>query len=204
MNRTVSIKSAEFISSNSDIKKCPNPEIPEYAFIGRSNVGKSSLINMLCGKKNLARISNKPGKTKLINHFLINKKWYLVDLPGYGYAGVSKVEKEGWKNWFADYFLKRENLMCAFILLDSRLPPQKIDMEFMRWLGEKNVPFCMVFTKADKLSSNELIKNISVYRREMLGWWEELPHIIITSSTNKKGRDELIWFIEETNKKWKN
>lgn len=194
------IKSAEFKSSSSVVAKCPPPIFPEYAFIGRSNVGKSSLINMVCGKKNLARISNKPGKTKLINHFLINAKWYLVDLPGYGYAGVSKSEREIWNKWFADYFLKRENLMCTFVLLDSRLPPQKIDLEFMRWIGEQKIPFAMLFTKADKLSSNELMKNISVYKREMLQGWQELPHIIITSSVTKKGREELLWFIEETNK----
>ena len=216
MNQTISIKSAEFISSNSNVSKCPSSVFPEYAFIGRSNVGKSSLINMLCQKKKLAKVSNKPGKTKLINHFLINgntnfahneknagQPWYLVDLPGYGYAGVSKVEKEAWKNWFADYFIKRENLMCAFILIDSRIPAQKIDMEFMRWLGEKKVPFSMVFTKSDKLSTNAVIKNISVYKREMMQWWEELPHLFITSSINNKGRDELIWFINETNKTWK-
>lgn len=197
------IKSAEFKSSSSEVSKCPPPVFPEYAFIGRSNVGKSSLINMVCGKKNLARISNKPGKTKLINHFLINEKWYLVDLPGYGYAGVSKSERKIWKKWFTDYFVKRENLACTFVLLDSRLPPQKIDLEFMRWIGEQKVPFSMLFTKADKLSSNELMKNVSLYKREMLEWWQELPHIIITSSVTRKGREELLWFIEETNKSWK-
>ncbi len=133
-----------------------------------------------------------------------NSEWYLVDLPGFGYAGVSKAEKEGWKKWFTDYFVKRENLMCAFVLLDSRIPPQKIDVEFMRWLGENKVPFSMVFTKTDKLSSNELVKNVSLYKREMLLWWEALPHIFITSSLNKKGREELLWFIFETNKTWKN
>lgn len=215
------IKSAFFIGSSSQVEKCPEPVFPEYAFIGRSNVGKSSLINLVCGKKNLARVSNKPGKTKLINHFLIgpsggqNKapdpaaakkgelgKWYLVDLPGYGYAGVSKGEREGWKKWFADYFLKRENLMCTFVLLDSRLPPQNIDMEFMNGLGLQKVPFSMVFTKADKVSSNELVKNISVYKREMLQHWQELPHIFISSSVSKRGKEEILWFIDQTNKKW--
>lgn len=200
MSSNQTIKSAVFTGSSADSAKCPAPIFPEYAFIGRSNVGKSSLINMLCAKKNLARISNKPGKTKLINHFLINEKWYLVDLPGYGYAGVSKAERAGWAKWFAGYFTIRKNLMCVFVLLDSRLFPQKNDLDFMRWLGEKNVPFSMVFTKADKLSTNELVKNISIYKREMLQWWEELPHIFITSSKNKKGKEELLWFIEETNK----
>lgn len=216
MPANYSIKSAEFLSSSADVNKCPDPVLPEYAFIGRSNVGKSSLINMLSGKKDLARVSKKPGKTKLINHFIIRpnpgntkeaknniETWYLVDLPGYGYAGVSKVEKEGWKKWFSDYFLKRENLMCTFVLLDCRLEPQKIDLEFMQWLGENNVPFCMVFTKADKVSTNAIIKNISLYKKVMLNWWQELPHIFITSSLNRKGRDELLWFIHETNTTWK-
>ncbi len=159
---------------------------------------------MLCGKKNLARISNKPGKTKLINHFFINEKWYLVDLPGYGYAGVSKAERAGWAKWFAGYFTERKNLMCVLVLLDSRLSPQKIDLDFMRWLGEKNVPFCMVFTKSDKISFNVLVKNISFYKREMLEWFSELPKIFITSSVSKKGKEELLWFVEETNAEWEN
>lgn len=223
MQPAYSIKSAEFAGSSADVNKCPKPEIPEYAFIGRSNVGKSSLINMLCEKKALAKVSKKPGKTKLINHFIIkpnlsgNKAskatsqaedpggaWYLVDLPGYGYAGVSKAEKEGWKKWFINYFVKRENLMCTFVLLDSRLAPQQIDIEFMRWLGSGNVPFSMVFTKADKLSMNQVIRNISIFKKEMLKWWQELPHIFITSSLNRKGRDELLWFINQSNKSWKN
>lgn len=213
-----SISNAEFISSASDPRKLPSPHLPEYAFIGRSNVGKSSLINMICRKKDLARVSKKPGKTKLINHFLIkgiNKfpnlsqtqknsglSWYLVDLPGYGYAGVSKQEKAGWVKWLDDYLLKRENLLCVFVLLDLRLPPQEIDLEFMEWLGKNNVPFSMAFTKADKLSSNEMMKNIALYKKTMLASWAELPHIFVTSSLNKKGREEILWFIEETNKSW--
>ena len=164
MSHSFFIKSAEFAGSSADVAKCLKPIFPEYAFIGRSNVGKSSLLNMLCGKKYLAKVSNKPGKTKLINHFLINEKWYLVDMPGYGYAGVSKAEREGWKKWFAGYFTMRKNLMCTFVLIDSRIEPQKLDMEFMRWLGEKNVPFSMIFTKADKLTTNQLVKNISAGR----------------------------------------
>ena len=168
------IKSADFIISNTDYKLCPKESIPEYAFIGRSNVGKSSLINFITNRKHLAKISGKPGKTKLINHFLINKAWHLVDLPGYGYATVSKKQKEEFQKIIFSYLKKRRNLMCLFVLLDCRHSPQKIDLEFMRWLGEKQIPFVMVFTKIDKLGKVPLQKSIETYKTEMFNQWEEL------------------------------
>ena len=194
------IKKTEFVVSNTDIKKCPEPDMPEYAFIGRSNVGKSSLINMLTNRKRLAKTSRKPGKTKLINHFLINDNWYLVDLPGYGYASVSKEQRLEFAKFIKEYLQNRKNLMCLFVLLDSRLKPQKIDMEFMQWLGENNIPFLMCFTKQDKLSKSESVKNLSLYRKEMGKIWEELPPIFLTSSINKKGQDEMLQFVADTNK----
>lgn len=193
------IKSAKFVISNTDIKKCPAPTMPEYAFIGRSNVGKSSLINMLVARKDLAKTSSKPGKTQLINHFLINDNWYLVDLPGYGYAQVSKEKREKFEAFIRDYILKRENLMCLFVLVDSRLTPQKIDIEFMQWLGKKNVPFVIVFTKIDKLTKKQFADNIKNYKAEMLQYWEELPTLFFTSSEKKQGRKEVMGFIDETN-----
>ena len=162
------ITSAEFVISNQDVKKCPSTGLPEYAFIGRSNVGKSSLINMLTGRKKLAKTSSTPGKTQLINHFLIDEQWYLVDLPGYGYAKVSKKERSKWEKFIQDYLLNRENLVCVFVLLDSRIEAQKIDLEFMEWCGEKGVPFAMVFTKTDKLPSHKLNKNLKAYQQTML------------------------------------
>ena len=194
------VKKAEFIISNTDINKCPDPAIPEYAFIGRSNVGKSSLINMLTNRKSLAKTSGKPGKTQLINHFLINDSWYLVDLPGYGYASVSKGQRLEFAKFIKQYLQNRKNLMCLFVLLDSRLKPQKIDMEFMQWLGEKGIPFVMCFTKQDKLSKSEAIKNLANYKKEMKQIWEELPSIFLTSSSNKKGQIEVLKFVAETNK----
>ena len=194
------VKKAEFIISNTDINKCPDPAIPEYAFIGRSNVGKSSLINMLTNRKSLAKTSGKPGKTQLINHFLINDSWYLVDLPGYGYANVSKGQRLEFAKFIKQYLENRKNLMCLFVLLDSRLKPQKIDMEFMQWLGEKGIPFVMCFTKQDKLSKSEAIKNLANYKKEMKQMWEELPSIFLTSSSNKKGQIEVLKFVAETNK----
>jgi len=194
------IKSATFVISNTDITKCPAPKLPEYAFIGRSNVGKSSLINMLVSKKDLAKTSSKPGKTQLINHFLINENWYLVDLPGYGYAQVSRDKREKWETFISQYILKRENLMCLMVLLDSRLPPQKIDVEFMDWLGENGVPFVMVFTKMDKLSKKQFADNMKRYKEEMEKTWDELPKCFYTSAEKKEGRDELLKFIEESNK----
>lgn len=194
------IKQAEFIISSIDVNKCPAAEKPEYAFIGRSNVGKSSLINMLTNRKGLAKISGKPGKTQLINHFLINTNWYLVDLPGYGYASVSKGKRIEFAKFINQYLQKRENLMCLFVLLDSRHKPQKIDMEFMQWLGENNIPFVMCFTKQDKLSKLESAKNLAHYKKEMKQIWQELPPIFLTSSSNKKGKDEVLQFIDKTNK----
>ncbi|MBL0046614.1 MAG: YihA family ribosome biogenesis GTP-binding protein [Bacteroidetes bacterium] len=197
------IKTATFVISNTDYKKSPTRKLPEYAFIGRSNVGKSSLINMLCGNKSLAKTSGKPGKTQLINHFIINEKeepWYLVDLPGYGYAKVSKTLKERWGKFLQEYILKRENLLCMFVLIDSRLEPQKIDLEFMQWLGEKGVPFVMVFTKKDKLPIRAFNKNMGSYNKKMLELWEELPKQFFSSSINSDGKEEILSFIEETNK----
>jgi len=194
------IKQAEFIISSTDVNKCPAAEKPEYAFIGRSNVGKSSLINMLTNRKGLAKISGKPGKTQLINHFLINTNWYLVDLPGYGYASVSKGKRIEFAKFINQYLQKRENLMCLFVLLDSRHKPQKIDMEFMQWLGENNIPFVICFTKQDKLSKLESAKNLAHYKKEMKQIWQELPPIFLTSSSNKKGKDEVLQFIDKTNK----
>ena len=194
------VKKAEFIISNTDINKCPDPAIPEYAFIGRSNVGKSSLINMLTNRKSLAKTSGKPGKTQLINHFLINDSWYLVDLPGYGYASVSKGQRLEFAKFIKKYLENRKNLMCLFVLLDSRLKPQKIDMEFMQWLGEKGIPFVMCFTKQDKLSKTEAVKNLANYKKEMKQIWEKLPSIFLTSSSNKKGQVEVLKFVAETNK----
>ncbi len=194
------IKQAEFIISSTDVNKCPAAEKPEYAFIGRSNVGKSSLINMLTNRKGLAKISGKPGKTQLINHFLINTNWYLVDLPGYGYASVSKGKRIEFAKFINQYLQKRGNLMCLFVLLDSRHKPQKIDMEFLQWLGENNIPFVMCFTKQDKLSKLESAKNLAHYKKEMKQIWQELPPIFLTSSSNKKGKDEVLQFIDKTNK----
>ena len=193
------IKSADFIISNTDYKLCPKADKAEYAFIGRSNVGKSSLINLITGKKHLAKISGKPGKTQLINHFLINKRWYLVDLPGYGYATVSKSQKEEFQKIIFSYLENRKNLMCLFVLLDCRHKCQKIDLEFMQWLGEKQIPFVMVFTKTDKLGKTALSKNIENYKNDMLKQWEELPQIFFSSVLNKKGDKEILDFIEQTN-----
>ena len=194
------IKSAEFVISNTDVKKCPASTLPEYAFIGRSNVGKSSLINMLTQRKGLAMTSQKPGKTQLINHFLINNEWYLVDLPGYGFARVGQSNRERLKSIIEDYILEREQLTNLFILLDCRHEPQKIDLEFIEWAGENGVPFALVFTKADKLSKGKLASNIEAYKQTLSESWEELPPIFITSSEAKEGRDELLNYIEDINK----
>jgi len=195
------ITSAEFIISNTQVSKCPIPDKPEFAFIGRSNVGKSSLINMLTQRKNLAKTSSTPGKTQTINHFLINKKWYLVDLPGYGYATVSKTTKEGWSQMIESYFKQRENVYCTFILIDSRLEPQKKDIDFINWLGGLGVPIALVLTKIDKIKQSELAKSKKNFENRLLKDWEELPPVFITSAEKKTGRDHLLDFIEEAIKK---
>ncbi|MEO7988574.1 MAG: ribosome biogenesis GTP-binding protein YihA/YsxC [Chryseolinea sp.] len=194
------IKQAEFISSFADVKKCPPPEKPEFAFIGRSNVGKSSLINMLTNSKKLAKTSVTPGKTQTINHFLINQNWYLVDLPGYGYASVSRSTRQGFGKMIEDYVLKRENLSCLFILIDSRLEPQKIDLSFISWVGDKGVPMVIIFTKADKLSKGDLQKNINLFKKRLQEDWDELPPMITSSSKTKTGKEEVLICIEDAMK----
>lgn len=196
------INTAEFKVSNTNVQKCPPPDLPEYAFIGRSNVGKSSLINMLVNKKKLAKTSGKPGKTQLINHFLVNNNWYLVDLPGYGYAKSSKTERAKWSKMIKNYILKRENLMCLFVLIDSRHEAQKIDLEFITFLGENAIPFVLVFTKSDKNSGSQLDKNLSTYKKVLKKTWEELPQIFVSSAEKKTGRDEILDFIDDVNKKF--
>ena len=176
---------------------------PEFAFIGRSNVGKSSLINMLTDKKKLAKTSSTPGKTQLINHFEINNEWYLVDLPGYGFAKASKKSRQSWEVFITEYLLHRESLMTTFVLIDARLPPQKIDLEFMNWCGGKGIPFSLVFTKTDKLSSSSLQKNLTVYKKEMLKFWDEIPPVFVTSSQSKFGREPLLNYIDEILKAFK-
>ena len=193
------IKTADFVISNTDIDKCPKERIPEYAFIGRSNVGKSSLINMLTGRKSLAKTSGKPGKTQLINHFKINDNWFLVDLPGYGYAKVSKKNRSIFAKFIYEYLEKRDNLICTFVLVDSRHEPQKIDMMFMEWLGQNQIPFVIVFTKMDKLSSSQLNKNITKYKTEMLKTWEDIPQTFRSSAESGLGKSEILKFIEQTN-----
>jgi GTP-binding protein len=191
------IKSAEFIISNTDVDKCPAGNLHEYAFIGRSNVGKSSLINMLTNRKALALTSQKPGKTQLINHFLVNNAWYLVDLPGYGYAQRGKQGRERMQHIIEDYILERRQLANLFVLLDCRHEPQAIDLEFMQWLGENEVPFSIVFTKTDKLGRGRLQENLKVYQAKMLETWEELPPIFLSSSQNREGREEILAYISE-------
>ena len=193
------INSAEFVISNTDIKKCPKERIAEYAFIGRSNVGKSSLINMLTNRKSLAKTSGRPGKTQLINHFKINDNWFLVDLPGYGYARVSKKDRSIFAKFIYDYLEKRENLICTFVLVDSRHEPQKIDMMFMEGLGNKGIPFVIIFTKMDKLSSSQLNKNLTKYKTEMLKTWEEVPQSFMSSAESGLGKLEILNFIAKTN-----
>ena len=185
--------------SNSNVTKAPKDRIPEYAFIGRSNVGKSSLINMLMGRKDLAKTSGKPGKTQLINHFRINDNWFLVDLPGYGYAQISKKKRTIFQYFIENYFKERQQLVCTFVLIDSRHDPQKIDLEFMQFLGENQIPFCIVFTKADKLGSSKLNKQIISYKKKLLTSWETLPNSFITSSSTGLGKDEFLEFIATVN-----
>ena len=193
------VKTARFVISNTDIKKCPNDGKPEYAFIGRSNVGKSSLINMLTGHRKLAMTSATPGKTLLINHFVVNDEWYLVDLPGYGYAKRSKTQNEQLEHIISSYILDREAMTLLFVLIDCRHEPQKIDLEFFQWLGENGVPFSIIFTKADKLTKTALGANIEAYKKRLLEDWEELPPVFITSSETSVGRDEVLQYIAEVN-----
>lgn len=190
------IKSAVFVISNQDHKKCPAPNLPEFAFIGRSNVGKSSLINMLTDRKSLAKTSSTPGKTQLINHFNINDLWYLVDLPGYGYAKLSKNIREKFGKMIQNYIITRSNLLCLFVLIDSRLAPQKKDVEFLEFLGQNEIPFAIVFTKSDKLTKNQLAKNISQYKITLKNTWEFLPEIFISSAETKLGQTEILSYIE--------
>ena len=194
------IKSEEFVISNTDVRKCPEGTRPEYAFIGRSNVGKSSLINMLTARKGLAMTSQKPGKTLLINHFLINKEWFLVDLPGYGFAQRGKEGRENIRRIIESYVLQRPQLTCLFVLLDCRHEPQKIDLEFMEWLGENEVPFAIIFTKIDKISRGRLTENLNKYKERLLETWEELPPILLSSSETKDGREEILDYIQSINR----
>ena len=194
------IKSAKFVISNTDVRKCPEGNKPEYAFIGRSNVGKSSLINMLTNKKGLAMTSQTPGKTLLINHFLINDEWYLVDLPGYGYAQRGKEGREQLKRIIESYILYLEQLTCLFVLLDCRHEAQKIDLEFMEWLGENGIPFAIIFTKTDKISKGRLRENMKAYSEKLLETWEELPQVLYSSSEKKEGREEILDYIDSINK----
>lgn len=192
---------SEFVVSNTKVESCPKTKMPEYAFIGRSNVGKSSLINMLCNKKKLAKTSSRPGKTQLINHFLINKKWYLVDLPGYGYARASKTQKKTFQKFVVDYFTKRKELVSAFLLIDIRHEPQPIDLDFLRWLGENFIPFSIVFTKADKIKEKEVETKINKYLEVLKADWESLPHHFVTSSEKRLGREPLLNYIQQINQK---
>lgn len=193
------IRSATFVVSNSDYRKCPDSTLPEYAFIGRSNVGKSSLINMLTQQKDLAKTSGRPGKTQLINHFLINNDWHLVDLPGYGYARISKTAREKWQKMITNYFLHREQLTNTFVLIDSRIPPQKIDLEFISFLGQNGIPLSIVFTKTDKEKQREVMANVNAFKKALSQEWEELPMMFLTSSVSGYGRDRLLDYIDAIN-----
>ena len=195
----MNVAHAKFVVSNTKVEHCPKSKIPEYAFIGRSNVGKSSLINMLCNRKNLAKTSSRPGKTQLINHFLINNQWHLVDLPGYGYARVSKTKKKKFQKFITNYFVKRKELIAAFLLIDLRHKPQTIDLQFMHWLGENFIPFSIVFTKADKLNQKEIKKNTYEYFKRLEDYWEETPRHFITSSEKSIGKNELLSYINQIN-----
>ena len=193
------IKQAEFITSSTKLEQCPKPDWPEYAFIGRSNVGKSSLINMLTGRKKLIKVSGSPGKTITINHFLINESWYLVDLPGYGYAKRSKSERAKWQKMIRNYIVKRNNLLNVFLLVDSRHEPQKLDLDFIDWMGISQIPFVIVLTKEDKLKRMQLENNLKAYKKCLLKNWEELPRFFVASSLTGKGKDEILEYITETN-----
>jgi GTP-binding protein len=194
----MNIVTADFVCSNTDYKKCPAPDKPEFAFIGRSNVGKSSLINAITNRKGMAKTSGTPGKTQVINHFVINNSWYLVDLPGYGFAKTAKTNREKWEKMIRDYLQNRTSLLVTFVLVDARLQPQTIDLEFMTWMGIHQLPFVIVFTKSDKLTKNELNRNVSQYSKKLLETWDETPRMFITSSESQVGKDELLQYIEET------
>lgn len=193
------IKEANFLVSNSKVSKCPESNLPEYAFIGRSNVGKSSLINMLTNRKKLAMISSKPGKTRLINHFLINNNWHLVDLPGYGYTKTGKTSREKFSKIISDYIIRRLQLTSLFILIDCRHEPQKIDLEFINWVGEEEIPFSIIFTKADKISGTKLNENIEKFKQELLQTWDEMPPYFISSSVDTRGKDDILGYISQIN-----
>ncbi|MDR0364617.1 MAG: ribosome biogenesis GTP-binding protein YihA/YsxC [Bacteroidales bacterium] len=190
------INTAKFVLSSPNLKGCPDPTVPEFAFIGRSNVGKSSLINMLCNQKDLAKTSSKPGKTRLINYFIINNDWFLVDLPGYGYAKTAKAQREKWEIETRNYLLKRENISVIFLLIDVRIPPQVIDTEFMRWLSKNQLPFVILFTKCDKISLNKIRNNVKAFSDELLKSWSELPVAILTSAETGKGKEDILQLIE--------
>jgi GTP-binding protein len=194
------VKQARFITSNTSVSKCPKPDRPEYAFIGRSNVGKSSLINMLVNSKSLAKTSSRPGKTQLINHFLINENWYLVDLPGYGYAQAPKTEVKKWEKFIREYILKRENLYCLFVLIDIRHEPLPVDLEFIEWLGSHQIPFAIIFTKSDKLKPEEIEPNVQKYKEKLLEKWEALPMIFISSAEKFTGKEEILNYIGNINR----
>ena len=196
------IKTAEYLQSEADWRKCPSTNLPEYAFIGRSNVGKSSIINMLVNNKSLAKTSSKPGKTQTINHFLINKNWYLVDLPGYGFAKISKTTREKWQKMISDYLLFRENLQVVFVLVDARLEPQQIDIDFINNLGEKGIPFAIIFTKTDKNSSGKTMSNMQKMKNVLAETWEELPLMLKSSAISGAGKEEILNFIEEINQQY--
>lgn len=196
----MTIHTAAYTASYPDVRQTPNEGVPEYAFIGRSNVGKSSLINMICQHKGLAKTSQKPGKTQLINYFLINEKWYIVDLPGYGYAKISKTKRKEWKRMIDGYMIQKRTLVTAFILIDANVKPQAIDLEFINWCGEMQVPFVIIFTKADKSKQKEVSENINAFNEALLENWEELPQQFITSAQKNEGREELLSFIKDLNK----
>ena len=200
-NDHITIQSAEFISSSPNVTLCPKDPLPEYAFIGRSNVGKSSLINMLVDRKKLAKTSSSPGKTRLINHFKINEEWFLADLPGYGYAKVSKKERESFARMIEEYGALRTNLVCFFVLVDARIPPQQLDLDFMEWLGDSRLPFVIVLTKVDKVSQKEKSQHLKALKEALSEEWEELPRIFESSAVNGTGRDEILRFIDSTNSK---
>jgi len=201
-DKKLEIKYAEYVGSFPRESQCPKSNKPEYAFIGRSNVGKSSLINMLTGKKGLAKVSGTPGKTQTLNYFIIDNSWYIVDLPGYGYAKISKTKRHLWEKMIATFLQKRNNLQCAFVLLDGNIPPQQIDVEFINWLGEMHIPFVIIYTKTDKVRGNKLKGNIKAIQDELLKYWNELPQQFVTSSNKKEGREEILEFIYQINQEF--